>query len=201
MPWIRWIDRVSIVTAVIGGIATVGLMLHVATDVAGRALANRPLSGTLDVTQYAWMPTLIALGLGYALQRGEHIRVSLMTAPAGPRTQRWVEVASMALTLIVAALFIWFGAENAQHSFAISESAVGASWLSIWPFRWIVVIGLIVLVLQTIATMTRVLTDPDFEIEDDVEAALQSESSDVKDTAVTTDDRRSMNATDRTDAS
>jgi TRAP-type mannitol/chloroaromatic compound transport system permease small subunit len=198
--WLRWIDKLSVAAAVVGGIATVGLMVHVVADVGGRALANRPLAGTLDVTQTAWMPTLIALGMGYALQRSEHIRVSLMTAPAGPRTQRLVEIGAMATTLVVIALFIWFGVGDAQHSMSIGERAVGASWLSVWPFRWIVTLGLMVLLLQTVASLVRAATDPEFAIEDDVEAAMGAEDSVFDELEATTALDSAPRGTERNDA-
>ena len=78
----------------------------------GRFFFNRPLPGTLDLTQFAWMPSAVSLGLGYALLRGEHIRVNLLTAPTGPRTQRIIEIVSMVFTLGTVAMMIWFGSRE-----------------------------------------------------------------------------------------
>lgn len=175
--WLGWIDRFNTILAVLGGIATVGLMLNVVFDVVGRFFFNRPLPGTLDLTQFAWMPMLVSLGLGYALLRGEHVRVNLLTAPTGERTQRVIEVVGMVFTLATTMLFIWFGTEKAIDAAGFGEKAVGTPWLEIWPFRWVLVLGMIGLFLQAAAQLVRAVTVERFVAadEDEVAVALESE--------------------------
>ncbi|WP_173922410.1 TRAP transporter small permease subunit [Agromyces sp. Marseille-P2726] len=177
VPWLKWIDRFNVLLAVLGGIATVGLMLNVVLDVVGRFFYNRPLPGTLDLTQFAWMPTLVSLGLGYALLRGEHIRVNLLTAPTGPRTQRIIEIVGMVFTLGTTAMFILFGAEKAVEAMNFGEKAVGTPWLEIWPFRFVIVVGMVGLLLQAFAQLLRAITVPEFKPtdEDEAIAAIESE--------------------------
>lgn len=153
--WVRSIDRVSMVTAAIGGLASVGLMLNIVLDVALRFLAGTPIEGTLDLTQYAWMPVLVSLGLGYALLRGEHIRVSLLTSSASLRAQRIVEVCGLIATFAAVIVLLWFSVGRAAESTHLSESAVGTAWLTIWPIRWVLVVGLAVLLLQVAAETWR----------------------------------------------
>src|SRR5687768_10525420 len=81
LPWLKWIDRFSLVLAAVGGVCTAALMINIVIDVIKRNTLDRPLEGTLDLTQFVWMPSLVALGLGYALLRGEHVRVNLLTGP------------------------------------------------------------------------------------------------------------------------
>lgn len=179
LPWLKWIDRLSAVMAVVGGVATVGLMVNVIIDVTGRYFFHQPLRGTLELTQYGWMPTLVSLGLGYALLRGEHIRVNLLTAPTRPRTQRVIEISSMTFTLVTIALFAWLAAEKARSSTAFRESVVSVPWLEVWPFRWILVIGLMVLLLQTFATLARAITVEEFHASDEDEGAAALEAEEV----------------------
>ncbi|WP_167042159.1 TRAP transporter small permease [Salinibacterium sp. ZJ454] len=176
LPWLKWIDRFNTVLAVLGGIATVGLMINIVFDVLGRFFFNRPLPGTLDLTQFAWMPALVSLGLGYALLRGEHIRVNLLTAPTGERTQRIIEIVSMVFTLGTVALFIWFGSEKAVEAMNFGEKAVGTPWLEIWPYRWIIVVGMLGLLLQAIASLLRAITVEKFIPVDEDEAAAAIEA-------------------------
>lgn len=179
LEWLRWIDRFNTLLAVIGGIATVGLMLNIVADVIGRFFFNNPLPGTLDMTQFAWMPMLVSLGLGYALLRGEHIRVNLLTAPTGPRVQRIIEIVGMAFTLATVAMLIWFGTEKAQDAMGFGEKAVGTPWLSIWPFRWMIVVGLIGLLLQACAQLLRAITVAEFRPTDDDEVAVALEAEEM----------------------
>ncbi len=176
VPWLKWIDRFNVLLAVVGGIATVGLMVNVVLDVIGRFFYNRPLPGTLDLTQFAWMPTLVSLGLGYALLRGEHIRVNLLTAPTGPRTQRIIEIVGMVFTLGTTAMFIYFGAEKATDAMEFGEKAVGTPWLEIWPYRFVIVVGMVGLLLQAFAQLLRAITVKEFKPVDEDEAAFVIEA-------------------------
>jgi TRAP-type mannitol/chloroaromatic compound transport system permease small subunit len=143
----------------------------VIADVAMRALFNDPLPGMLDVTQYALMPTLISLGLGFALVRNEHIRVNLLTAPTGARTQRIAEILAMTFTLTTVATLAWFGVVKAQAAQQFGEGSRALDWLPIWPFRWVVVVGFVVLALQAIAQLARAIVVPVFTPPEEHEVA------------------------------
>lgn len=161
-PWLKAVDLISVSLAVIGGIACAVLAINVIADVIGRSVFSKPLGGTLDLTTYGWMPTLISLGLGYALLRGEHIRVSLLTASAPPRVQRILEIASMVIIVVIAATLAYYSMQKAVSAGSYGESAVGTPWLTIWPFRWVVVVGLVGLALQGLAQLVRAIQMKDF---------------------------------------
>jgi TRAP-type C4-dicarboxylate transport system permease small subunit len=174
---LKVIDGLSVAFAAVGGVVLVAMMCTVIADVTRRTLWNDPVDGTLDLTQFAFMPTAIALGMGYALLRNEHIRVNLLTGPAGPRTQRILEVLGMAFTLGTVAVLMQFSAQKAQMARQFDEGSVSVDWLAIWPYRWAVVVGLAVLGLQAIAQLMRAVADPDFTPSDegDVAAAIEDE--------------------------
>ncbi|WP_167045058.1 TRAP transporter small permease [Salinibacterium sp. ZJ454] len=178
--WMRWVDRFSIVLASVGAFAAALMTVDIVFDVIGRALFNQPLPGTLDLTQYAWMPTVVSLGLGYALLRGDHIRVNMLTGPTGPRTQRIIEIVSMLFLLTFVGLLMWSGIEKTVVATGLGERATGTAWLAIWPFRWVVAVGLLGLFLQAAAQLVRAVTVKVFiPLDDDDEseaaAALASE--------------------------
>jgi len=170
--WLKVIDHLSLVCAAVGAIVLMAMMCTVIADVVRRGLFNHPVPGTLDLTQFAYMPTLISLGLGYALLRNEHIRVTLLTAPTGPKTQRIIEVLGMVFTIGTMAVLVWLGAQRAQVAQQISEHSLGVSWLAIWPYRWVVVIGMVVFALQAIAQLVRAIVAPEFIPTDAGEVAV-----------------------------
>jgi TRAP-type C4-dicarboxylate transport system permease small subunit len=152
------------------------MMCTILVDIIRRNVFDRPVPGTLDLIQFAYMPTLISLGLGYALLRNEHIRVTLLTAPTGPRTQRFIEVLGMVLTIGAMGALIWLGARRAQAAQQIDEHSIGVEWLAIWPYRWVAVVGMIVLGLQAIAQLVRAFVALELiPTDDDEMAALVDE--------------------------
>lgn len=169
--WLRWVDRFTTVLAILAGIAALAMMVNIVADVIARSVA-RPLPGTVDLTQFAWMPIVISLGLGYALLVGQHIRVTLLTGEAAPRTQRIVEIVGMTITLATAAALAWFGVERAIAATGIAEAPASTPWLPIWVFRWVLVIGVVGLALQAAAQLVRAITVPEFDPDDDGEFEL-----------------------------
>jgi TRAP-type C4-dicarboxylate transport system permease small subunit len=151
----RWIDALSKAAAVIAAVIAAAMALHIVVDAISRSMFNNPLSGTLEITQYLTMPAVISLSLGYAMLRGEHIRVDLLTAGAGARTRQVVEVSAMFLALVVMGLVAWAGIDRANASFGLLEHSAGSDWVPIWPGRSLVAIGLVVLVLQIFAQLVR----------------------------------------------
>jgi TRAP-type C4-dicarboxylate transport system permease small subunit len=174
--WLKLIDRLSLASAAVGAILLGGMVCTVVADVIRRNAFNRPVPGALELTQFAYMPTLISLGLGYALLRNEHIRVTLLTAPTGPKVQRVIEVLGMVLTIGAMGALAWFGAQRAQTAQLVDEHAVGVEWFAIWPYRWVAVVGMVVLGLQAIAQLVRAIVAPELiPTEDDEMAALADE--------------------------
>lgn len=171
-PWLRAIDRTSAVLATIGGVAVVLLALTIAADVAGRYLFGTPFGPGLDLVSMVWMPTVIGLGLAYALRQDEHIRVSLLTASASPRVQRMLEVASMLATVLVAIALAYFSAVRALRAMNTNEMAITTHWLALAPWMWVVAIGFVALALQGVAQLVRAVITPDFHIVDETEAVI-----------------------------
>lgn len=166
-PGLRWIDRFNVALAVAGGVACLAMVVNIVADVLGREVF-RPLPGTVDVTQFAWMPALVSLGLGYALQVDQHIRISLVTGSAGYRVQRVVEVMGMAVTLGTVAAFTWFGFDRAMISTEQGEFTSSTPWLPVWLFRWVLVVGLVGFALQAFAQIVRAMTSPVFHSESEL---------------------------------
>lgn len=148
------IDALTRGAAAIAALLAGMMALHIVVDALARSLGN-PFQGTLEFTQYLWMPAVVSLSLGYAMYRGEHIRVDLLTSSAGTRTRQAVEILGMSLSLAVLAVVAWAGVDRANESVRIFELAPGSDWIAIWLGRVLVAVGLVVLVLQVVAQLVR----------------------------------------------
>lgn len=167
--WLVWIGRFNTLLAGIGGVVVIGMMVHTVADVTARTFSGSSLPDTLAIVQYAWMPTLISLGLGYALLRGEHLSVDLLTAGTSARTQRILAIVGMIFLFVTTCLLMWFGFDSAEQAMQRDERATGANSVVIWPYRWVVLLGLFSLALQSVAelvraTVVRDYVPPDSEI-------------------------------------
>ncbi len=116
--------------------------------------------GSVWAQELEWhlLAALILLGMSYALQRGENVRVDLFYANYGPRAKFAVDVVSAALMLVIALIFIKLSIGYVVQSYAIQEGSPDPGGI---PLRWIVKslipIGYGLLALQAVGELMRVI--------------------------------------------
>ena len=172
--WIRLVDRISRVLAGISAGVVAVLAVHVFVDVTARWLANRPLPGTLEYVTFWWMPAVVFLALAGGQLRAEHMKVTLLTDLMTARARR---IAEVVILLVVAALIVvltYYLLLGAIESTRIRQAALGVAVVPLWPAKWAAVVGLAAFLLQTAATLWRVVTGAPtvpHQVLDDVEPA------------------------------
>lgn len=131
------------------------MIVLVATDVLLRYAFS---IGSVWAQELEWhlLAALIQLGMSYALQRGENVRVDLFYAHYGPRTRLAVDLASVGLMLIVALLFTKLSLAYVAQSYSIAEGSPDPGGI---PYRWVVKslipLGYALVALQSIGELIR----------------------------------------------
>jgi TRAP-type mannitol/chloroaromatic compound transport system permease small subunit len=151
-----FIDRIGALTAWIA-LAMIGL---VATNVLLRYSFSY---GSVWAQELEWhlLAALILLGMAYALQRGENVRVDLFYARYSPAGKRLVDVVSALLLIAVSLGFIWLSLGYVEQSRSINEASPDPGGI---PLRWLVKslipLGYGLLLLQQLAQLLRLLDAP-----------------------------------------
>ncbi|MEW5421059.1 TRAP transporter small permease subunit [Amorphus sp. 3PC139-8] len=152
---LRLIDRLSAVFAYGAAAAVILLATSVFIDVVGRTLFSSPLTGTLEMTAYWWMPMLTLLAFGYTEQRQEHIKVTILLDALPLRMRQIVEgTFGLVATALVMAL-TYYAAVDALESAQVGQTTASSPPIAIWPFKFVAVVGLAMLSLQAAATAFR----------------------------------------------
>jgi TRAP-type mannitol/chloroaromatic compound transport system permease small subunit len=147
------IDRIGSLTAWIA-LVMIGL---VATNVVLRYTLSL---GSVWAQELEWhlLAALILLGISYALQRGEDVRVDVFYANFSPRTKLVVDLFSAALMIAVAAHFIQLSLGYVEQSRSISESSSDPGGLPLrWMVKALIPLGFGLLVLQQLAKVARMV--------------------------------------------
>ena len=142
------------ISTVGGGIAGISLMLMlmlIMADVSLKYLIGLPITGTLEIVSYYFMPIVVYLALPYVESTGEHISVPLIT-------ERLPEPVRRALAIVVALLSAGYLLVVAwacgQKALTLTQSgqAVNVIYfdLAIWPARWLVPIAFVLLAIQLV---------------------------------------------------
>lgn len=98
------INRISLYAAYGAGICATLLVVLVLAEICRRTFFNSSFLWTFEIS--SWLLVAFAfLGMGYTLQSGGHVRVTLLTSRLPKQVQTWLE---LILSLIGAAMFIYF---------------------------------------------------------------------------------------------
>ncbi|MFB8388300.1 TRAP transporter small permease [Microbacterium sp. NPDC055910] len=149
------------IVAAVTIVSIFAMMVHVVLNALFRAFFNQPIFGTLEYTQFWYIPLIAALGIALAQVNNEHIEASLLFDRL-PRVARpIVEIVLQVLTLVVAVLFAYFGALMAIESAEIGRTA-GVSGVAIWPATFFLPIAFaafaVILTIQLIRGIRRMLS-------------------------------------------
>lgn len=144
------LERITNVVGIIGGIGILLLLFHVVADVVARFAFNKPINGTLEISQYWYMPIIVFLGLAMAERTDQHISAPIVYDRLKPKLKIEFSFISMVLSVLLLFGFAWFGFEEAMT--LMKQGAAGiVSEVPIWPTRFLVPFGSLLLALEIIA--------------------------------------------------
>jgi len=152
---VRLIDGLSNCAAILGAAGVMLMVANIVVDVAGRMLFHKPFPGTIEYTTYWWMPTLALLSFAFTEKMQEHIKVTILLDALPPRFRQIVEgVFGLIATALIAAL-AYYAWHDAMRGYNFQETTASSPPVAIWPFRFVAVLGLAMLALQSAATTFR----------------------------------------------
>jgi TRAP-type C4-dicarboxylate transport system permease small subunit len=131
-------------------LGTVGMMASMflgVADVVGTDLFSRPVPGTLEITE-STMVLIVFGALAYTQSRRGHIRVELLYNHAGPRGKSFMEAVTHLIAFAYFALLAWQGYSELLYSWDIREATMGSIRLPLYPARFLLVAGTILLLCQ-----------------------------------------------------
>ncbi|MFC5585172.1 TRAP transporter small permease subunit [Nitratireductor kimnyeongensis] len=142
-------------------------------------------SNSLLELQWYLYGTVFMLASAYTLQRNEHIRIDIISSLFSKRTRDWIDLFCHVFFLLpFVSLIVWLSWPWFRRSFLSGEISANASGLIIWPAKFMVLAGFVLLTAQAISEIVkryavlRGLIDeptPQHEIHPAAEAAIEME--------------------------
>jgi len=152
---IEWLSNWS-------GIATAWLIipmtLAVTWEVVARHFFRAPTVWAFDVT-YMLYGTHFMLGTAYTLMRIGHVRTDMLYQNWSIRRQNLVDAIGYLFFFFPAmALVLYFGGQEAAHSWAIGETSDASPWRPIvYPFKTVITRTALLLLVQGVAELLKSL--------------------------------------------
>ena len=125
-----------------------GTLLMVLAGIAGRLMGFH-LPGTDAYAGY-FMAGAGFLALAHTLKRGEHIRVSLVLEHVGAKTQRALELWSLAAATLLAGLFAFYSVRLSFQSWQFNDISTATDATPLWIPQLSMAAGTVVLLIAFI---------------------------------------------------
>lgn len=124
---------------------------------------NAIIRKAFDISSNAWLElqwllfgAVFMLAAAYALQRNAHVRIDVVSSRLSKRAREWIDlVCHLAMLLPFSALMIWLGVPFFWESFRDQENSANAGGLIVWPAKFFVLAGFVLLLLQMISETVK----------------------------------------------
>lgn len=127
----------------------------IAWEVFSRYILNSPHDWSLDA-QIMMYGTLFMMAGAYTLAKNGHVRGDVLYGFFQPRTQAWIDLVLYVLFFLPGIVALtWAGWTFAQESLAIRESTFSATPLPLYPFKFMIPLAGLMLLLQGVVEIVR----------------------------------------------
>jgi TRAP-type mannitol/chloroaromatic compound transport system permease small subunit len=148
-------DRISMAVGKAFAWLIVVLMLLVVAEVFKRYALNAPTAWVFDASNMIY-GTLFMMGGAYTLCQDGHVRGDFFYGSAKPRTQATLDLVLYLLFFIPGVIALtWAGWTYAADSWAIREQTFNADPLPLYPFKAVIPLAGLIVLLQGLAEILR----------------------------------------------
>lgn len=151
--------RLLFSSGIVAGCVAFVMMALVVANTLLRFFLNAPIAGTLEITE-SLLTMLIFLSVGLTQFEGGHIHVVLVTERLPQALQRVMRVLAMLLGAVFFAWSTYAAWGFAMKSLAIDEHEWGAISFPVYPVKFIVFLGLLLLTVQFFLDALVALSGP-----------------------------------------
>ncbi|MDM0058175.1 TRAP transporter small permease subunit [Variovorax fucosicus] len=149
------VDQFSMVVGKTFAWLIVVLMLVVCGEVFKRYALNAPTAWIFDANNMLY-GTLFMMGGAYTLAQAGHVRGDFFYGSMKPRTQAALDLALFALFFLPGVVALtWSGWTYFNESLAMREQTFNADPLPLYPFKFVIPVAGLVLLIQGVAEMVR----------------------------------------------
>lgn len=129
-------------------IALFAMMLQVSYNAFARFALNAPLAGTLEMTQFWYMPIISLIGFVAAQARRQHVHADLVFSRFPEAAKRISLLLGYGLAALASAGFAWYGLEEANRAYDIQLTAGFTASIPVWPVTYLVPLAFSILTIQ-----------------------------------------------------
>ena len=155
VPFIRAVEWFTRLFGYIGAFIISILIVAMVYEVISRYFFSAPTKWAFEMA-YMLMGTSFMFGLAYCMQMGRHIRVDFIYDHVSPKARQVIDLTGY-LFLVPMLLWLSWGLwEYFSEAYRVDETSGESAWNPIiWPFKFSLVIGFVLLSMQTVVQIVR----------------------------------------------
>lgn len=144
------VDSLAEWLAILGGFVVFILMGLEVADAIGRKTFGA-VPGAFEFSEALMIPAVF-LPLMFVQSKREHVFVGVVTLGLSNRMQCFLDGVAALIGMLIFGFLTWLAFNKAMDATAINEYRVAIISVPIWPFRWVIVVGVGLMVLQLMMT-------------------------------------------------
>jgi TRAP-type mannitol/chloroaromatic compound transport system permease small subunit len=130
------------------------VVLVIGYQVVARYVFRAPPEWGYDMIVYP-MGMLYVLAGGYAFRQGAFVLLDTFVGRLAPRRRALLDLVIAPLSALFCVALIWGAWDWADRSWRMAETTGSSARIPVWPFKWAMVVGAAVLLLQVAAKAVR----------------------------------------------
>ncbi|GAA0565725.1 TRAP transporter small permease subunit [Halomonas salifodinae] len=131
--------------------AMMGLLLYASFS---RSVLNSPLLWGVEMSQFM-LTAYYLLGGAYAMQVGAHVRMDLFYSQWSPRTQALVDALTILFLIVFLVTLLLGGISSTHYSLQYGQRNYSAWAPPLAPIKLIMCLGIVLMLLQAVATFLK----------------------------------------------
>lgn len=151
------LDAIYFTSGVAAALCLIAILVLIVLQMLAR-WTGEIFPGAPEYAGYA-MAAASFLAFAHALNRGSHIRVSLLLNSVSPTVRRWIDFWCFAIATALAWYFVYFASRFVFWSWKLNDISQGQDATMMWIPQSAVLIGSFVFALALTDNMLAILTD------------------------------------------
>lgn len=152
-----WVTRIAMFAC---GLSVAVMMSYGFADVSARFLFNRPLPGSFELSGLL-MVVVVFLSLASCQAEGRHMRVDFLFGSMSKQVRAGVDRIAYVCGVVVCGLLAWCAAGPAWYSWNIREVSMGIIPFPVYPAKFVVVVGAVLLTVQHLLDLLGTIPGPE----------------------------------------
>ncbi|MBO0905599.1 TRAP transporter small permease subunit [Jiella sonneratiae] len=152
--WAGWIDRLSFYSGEFVSYWAVIAVFVYYYEVVARYVFNSPTNWAHEGMYLMFGMQYLIMG-AYAMLTESHVRVDVFYAPLSPRRKALADILTVVFFFIFAGVLLVTGWIFAADATRVDEVSFTEWQLAYWPFKWAIVVGAFLILLQGVAKLVQ----------------------------------------------